>query len=171
MTRTLVMIRHAKAEKSHPEGDFPRELATRGVADAQELGRWLAGEGLLPDLVLASPAARTRQTTAHVLAAAGVPDVEVWGGRGLYDGGTDGVLDAVREVPDETSVLWVVGHQPTVGLVTAALADPATSERRALATLDEGFPTASAAVLTTEVRWETMQAGLGSLAAFHTARG
>lgn len=171
MARTLVLIRHAKAEKGHPEGDLARGLAPRGVADAQVLGRWLAEEELLPDLVLSSPAVRTRQTTEHVLAGAGVPDVEVWGGRGLYDGGPDGLLSAVREVPDGTAVLWVVGHQPTVEIVTSALADPERSDRRVLRKLDDGFPTASCAVLTTEVAWETLQTQLATLVAFHTARG
>ncbi len=170
MTRTLVVVRHAKAEQSHPQGDYPRELAPRGVADAQVLGRWLAEEELLPDLVLSSPAARTRQTTEHLLAGAGVPDVEVWGGRGLYDGGPARVLDAVREVPEETTTLWLVGHQPVMGIVASTLADPGTSDRRALASLEEGFPTASCAVLTTEVSWDGLQAGLARLVAFHTAR-
>lgn len=170
MARTLVVIRHAKAEKMHPGGDVARELAPRGVADAQVLGRWLAEAELAPDLVLSSPAARTRQTTEHVLAGAGLPDVEVWGGRGLYDGGPQAALDAVREAPEETTTLWLVGHQPVMGIVASALADPGTSDRHALATLEEGFPTASCAVLTTEVRWDRLQAGLASLVAFHTAR-
>jgi phosphohistidine phosphatase len=170
MTRTLVVVRHAKAEQAHPEGDYARELAPRGVADAEQLGRWLAEEQLLPDLVLSSPAARARQTTQHVLAGAGVPDVEVWGGRGLYDGGAPRVLDAVREVPEEVTTLWVVGHQPVMGMVVSSLAEPRTSDRRALDTMEDGFPTASCAVLTTEVAWDELGSGLASLVALHTAR-
>ncbi len=170
MTRTLVIIRHAKAERSNPGGDFARELAPRGAADAQVLGRWLAEQDLLPDLVLSSSAARARQTTDRVLAGAGVPEAEVWGGRGLYDGGAGAVLAAVNEVPEETTTLWVVGHEPVVSVLTTALADLQSSDRRTVEALDEGFPTASAAVLTTEVGWETLQAGLADLVAFHTAR-
>ena len=170
MTRTLVVVRHAKAEQSHPQGDYARELAPRGVADAQELGRWLAEEDLLPDLVLSSPAARARQTTEQLLAGAGVPDVEVWGGRGLYDGGAARVLEAVREVPDDVTTLWVVGHQPVMGIVTAALADPQASDRRSVDAVEDHFPTASCAVLTTDVAWEALQAGQARLVAFRTAR-
>ncbi|GGK59379.1 SixA phosphatase family protein [Ornithinimicrobium pekingense] len=170
MTRTLVVVRHAKAEQSHPQGDYSRELAPRGVADAQVLGRWLAEEELLPDLVLSSPAARTRQTTEQLLAGAGVPDVEVWGGRGLYDGGPAQVLDAVREVPEETATLWLVGHQPVMGIVTAGLADQQRSDRRALDAVEDHVPTASCAVLTLDVDWAELDSGQARLVAFHTAR-
>lgn len=170
MTRTLVIVRHAKAERGHPGGDHERELAPRGVADATVLGRWLAEEDLLPDLVLVSTAVRTRQTVEHLLAGAGVPDAEVWPGRDLYDHGVGAALAAVREVPEDAGTLWLVGHQPTVGTLTLGLTDPETSEPTALAALEDGFPTASAAVLRTEVAWGTLAAGLGSLVAFRTAR-
>lgn len=170
MARTLVIVRHAKAEREHPDGDHPRELASRGVADATVLGRWLAEEDLLPDLVLVSTAARTRQTTEHLLAGAGVPDAEVWPGRDLYDHGVAGALGAVHEVPEDTGTLWLVGHQPTVGTLALALTDRPASDRAALSALEDGFPTASAAVLRTEVGWGMLHSGLGSLVAFHTAR-
>lgn len=170
MPRTLVIVRHAKAERSHPEGDHERELAPRGVADAEVLGGWLAQEELLPDLVLVSTAARARQTAEHVLTGAGVPDAEVWPGRGLYDHGPAGVLLAVHEAPDDADVVWVVGHEPTMSILALALTDAQASEAAALADLQEGFPTASAAVLTTEVDWHLLQAGLGSLVGFRTAR-
>lgn len=170
MARTLVVVRHAKAEREHPDGDHPRELAPRGVADATVLGRWLAEEDLLPDLVLVSTAARTRQTAEHLLEGAGVPDTEVWPGRALYDGGVGGALGAVQEAPEEAGTLWLVGHLPTVATLTLGLTDPETSARAALAELEHGFPTASAAVLRTEVSWDLLQAGLASLVAFRTAR-
>lgn len=170
MARTLVLLRHAKTEQSHPGGDQARELAPRGVADAQVLGRWLADEGWLPDLVLSSPAVRARQTAEHALAGAGAQAVQVRDGRGLYESGADGVLSALHEVPEVTNTLWVVGHHPVMGIAATALADPQTSDQRALRTLGEGFATASCAVLETQSTWEQLQAGLARLVVFHTAR-
>lgn len=169
--RTLVVVRHAKAEQDHPGGDYARELAPRGVLDATELGRWLAGQGLSPDLVIASPAARTRQTAAHVLEGAGCPDVQTWTGRGLYDGGPAAVLGAVHEAPDEASIVWVVGHQPIMGIVAAGLADPETSEPGAVAAIEQGFSTATAAVVEVDGPWEELRARGGRLTLVHTARG
>src|SRR3954467_15314825 len=39
--KTLVVMRHAKAEQSGPS-DHERQLTDRGVTDATEAGRWLA---------------------------------------------------------------------------------------------------------------------------------
>ncbi len=60
--RTLLVLRHSKS--AYPEGtaDFDRPLAPRGLRDAVTLGTWIRDQGLLPDLVVCSAAARARQT-------------------------------------------------------------------------------------------------------------
>ncbi|MFK5633187.1 MULTISPECIES: SixA phosphatase family protein [unclassified Ornithinimicrobium] len=172
MTRTLVVVRHAKAQHSHPDGDHERELAPRGMEDAQGLGRWLAEQDLLPDLVLASTAARTRQTTEHLLAGAGASGVDVWSARGIYDGGPSAVIAAVHEAPEDATTVWVVGHQPAVGMLTLALADPGDSDEGVLDEVGGHFPTAAAAVLHTHaVSWVDLGPGCARLVAFHAARG
>src|SRR4051812_5811332 len=60
--RTLVLLRHAKAETPGDLIDFDRKLTTKGETDADAAGAWLADERWHPGLVLCSPAARTRQT-------------------------------------------------------------------------------------------------------------
>lgn len=170
MDRTLIIIRHAKTEKEHPEGDHERELAERGVADAKELGHWLAAEGLLPDVVLTSTATRARQTTEHVLGGAGVEDAEIWPGGALYQRGTEGVLGAVREAPDDSSVVWAVGHEPTLSTLILALADALGSVSEVLSSVGEKFPTATAAVLRVPVPWAELGEGMARLEAVHKAR-
>ena len=64
MTHRLVLVRHAQSAHSHPRGDHARVLTERGMADAVELGRWLARQGLGPAHVLASTAQRAAQTLA-----------------------------------------------------------------------------------------------------------
>ena len=46
MSRTLVLVRHAKAEAYGPS-DAERALTERGHAEAHEAGRWLAARGKL----------------------------------------------------------------------------------------------------------------------------
>lgn len=171
MARTLVLIRHAKTERTHPGGDHERELVDRGEADALALGRWLAGEELLPDLVLVSTAARARQTTDHLLVGAGVDDAEVWAGRGLYERGAQGVLEAVRETPEGAGTVWAVGHEPSISTLTLTLADETASAGTALATVRDHVPTGTAAVLTLDGAWAELGQGMARLAAVHTARG
>src|ERR1700754_2302322 len=85
LMRTLVLLRHAKAE--HPEvgSDFDRRLTTRGKADAAAAGVWLAAEGIRPELVLCSAAARTRETWDAVADALPAPEVRFE--LSLYEGG------------------------------------------------------------------------------------
>src|SRR4051812_21010657 len=83
--RTLVLLRHAKAEHPAEGSDFDRRLTTRGLADATAAGAWLASSQLSPDLVLCSPATRTRETWSSVSAALARPEVRFE--QSLYEGG------------------------------------------------------------------------------------
>ncbi|MFI5495377.1 SixA phosphatase family protein [Actinoplanes sp. NPDC051859] len=67
--RTLILLRHAKAETPGELLDVERRLTDRGRRDASAAGSWLALQGLLPGLVLCSSATRTRQTW-HAVATA-----------------------------------------------------------------------------------------------------
>lgn len=165
---TLVLIRHAKAESrvADHRGDHERELVERGHQDAAALGDWLRQEGLAPQLALVSTAARARQTLS---AALGHDLVEIWPTRRIYDGGVDGVAEAVQEVPDEVAVLWVVGHEPVMSTLAWDLADE-EEERDLRADLAVGLPTASAAVLEVPVPWADLGYQCARLVGRHTAR-
>ncbi|MDY7086184.1 MAG: histidine phosphatase family protein [Actinomycetota bacterium] len=124
--RTLVLLRHAKAETPGEGLDFDRTLTPRGENDADAAGAWLADERLHPDLVLCSSAARTRQTWQGVSIAlaqarqgGGVPEVHYE--QSLYHGGPTEVFDLLRKVPDQVRTVLVVGHNPTVSEVSMLL--------------------------------------------------
>ena len=124
--RTLVLLRHAKAETPGELPDFERRLTTRGESDSDAAGSWLADERLHPDLVLCSPAARTRQTWQGVSIAlaqaqpgGGAPEVRYE--PGLYAGGRTEVFDLLRTVPEEIRTVLVVGHNPTISQVSVML--------------------------------------------------
>ena len=70
--KTLLLLRHAKSDWGNPsQGDFDRPLSARGREAAPLMGAYLAQQGLRPDLVLCSAAARARQTCDLVLRALG----------------------------------------------------------------------------------------------------
>ena len=74
--RQLIVMRHAKAGELPGGPDVERALRPRGCKNASAAGQWLAGRGLLPDLVLCSHARRARQTWQYVSAElASLPEV------------------------------------------------------------------------------------------------
>ncbi|GAA4870479.1 SixA phosphatase family protein [Serinicoccus chungangensis] len=164
---TLVLIRHAKAQDTPPGpgGDHARELTARGEQDAAALGRSLGDAGWAPELALVSTAARAWQTLQHAL---GDRQVETWPTGRIYDGGIDGVLEAVAEVPQEVEVLWVVGHEPVMSSTAWELGDDGQDEGQDDAgreALHGGLPTASAAVLELAVPWSHVGPGSGTVRA------
>ena len=59
----ITLIRHGKAEMPRIGGnDFERELIQRGRRNAEAVGKFMQAHKMLPDLVLVSPALRTRQS-------------------------------------------------------------------------------------------------------------
>lgn len=93
--RMLVLLRHAKAATATGvTSDADRPLSGRGYADAVAAGTWLGNNGLRPDLVICSPARRTRQTWQAVSAAL-TETVETAGpgtsDPGLVEAGTTGM--------------------------------------------------------------------------------
>jgi phosphohistidine phosphatase len=124
--RSLILLRHAKAETPGTMRDFDRQLSPRGRRDAGCAGAWLAAQGLRPDLVICSNAARTRQTwhgVAMALAeadpAGGAPEVHYE--HALYGGGRTEVIDLLRAVPETVTSVLVVGHNPTMSEVSLLL--------------------------------------------------
>lgn len=124
--RTLVLLRHAKAETPGEQPDFERRLTETGQADADAAGSWLADERLRPDLVICSTAVRTRQTwhgvaVALAQAAPEKPAPEVHYEQGLYDGARTELVDLLRNVPDGVRTVLVIGHNPTMSDVSILL--------------------------------------------------
>jgi len=165
---TLVLLRHTKAERPDRSADIDRPLTDRGHADAGAAGAWLAAQGYLPDLVVCSPAKRTRQTwhgIAVVLAeAAGPVSPVVRYERRAYDGSPRALLDVVRALPEESRTVLLIGHNPALSQLSALL-DPAG------AGLDsDGLRTGGLAVHQVTGLWAGCGPRLAPLAASHTAR-
>lgn len=167
-------MRHAKTEPSATT-DFVRELTPRGRRDARTTGRWLAEQGLTPDVALVSAARRARQTWVRVADAAGWrtdPDIE----QGLYGAEVPDVIGRLRLVDDAGEVssavetVVVIGHNPTIHGLVATL-DDGEGDPAARAALASGYPTSTAAVLDVSLPWADLAPGVGTVRALHTGRG
>lgn len=125
----LVLLRHAEAEV-FGASDAERVLTARGRVDAAAVGRWLAAEGVVPDLAVVSPAARARET--WTLVAAGLPaappcEVDLR----VYANDVDTLLAVVEEADPAVGTLAVVGHNPSVSDLAHALGSDADGFRPA----------------------------------------
>lgn len=161
--RTIVLLRHAKADWPNVP-DHERPLADRGRLDAPAAGRRLADDGIAPELVLCSTAARTRETWK--LAAHEMPHRPrtVYEER-LYEAGLGDLLALLNETSDEIGSLMLVAHNP--GMHTLAEALTGSAESDALARIKHaGFPTAAFAVLTFTGSWKDVEHGVARLTAF-----
>ncbi len=111
MLRRLIMMRHAKsAWDTDAPSDHARPLNKRGRRDAPRVGAHLAERGWLPEVVLSSDSARTRETWERMSAA--FDRVEVCFLPTLYAAGVGEVAEALRRVPDQIGTVLMLGHNP-----------------------------------------------------------
>lgn len=175
----LVLIRHAKTEQQGPpnQGDHGRRLLTRGEADGAAAGRWLAEEGLIPDLVLCSTAVRAVQTWAAMVdGCADLGAAEVCSEPRIYHASPEALLDVVTQAPEGVAVVAIVGHAPGIPALAAELADPEQSNADAVERFNDGYPTMTLAVLEGQGAHSDLEPGSFAsssmvLTAVHTARG
>lgn len=164
-TRTLVVMRHSKAEPSGPS-DHERALADRGRADAAEAGRWLQRQGIVVDAALVSDAVRTRETWSE-LATGAEWDVGPDFSSALYAAGPDSAFDLIRETSADVRSLVVVGHNPTMAYL-AELVDDGEGDDEAITELvTRGFPTSALVVFSVGGSWSDLGPGTGNVRHFH----
>ena len=113
-----------------------------------------------PALVLCSSARRTRETLDGVGAALGPAEVLIE--RDLYGASSEDLLERLREVPDETESVLLVGHQPAIQQLALRLA----VEGPDVGALRGKFPTAALATLTFEGDWSELGEHTAELAAY-----
>jgi phosphohistidine phosphatase len=157
-TRTLIVMRHAKAGELPGGPDFDRPLRPRGERDSAAAGRWLASKGLFPELVLCSAARRTLQTWQRMSKQLG-GEPEFSAERRLYQADSDDLAELVRETNEQVSTLLYVGHNPAAAGLVALLTGT-----------EPDFPTAAIAVIAIPAAWSGATPGTGRLVASWTPR-
>ncbi len=154
--RELILLRHAHAEPPAPgQSDLDRPLSAEGNAEAEAAGRWLRDQRLVPDLVLCSPARRTRETLESVLGQVGYVDQRLEDD--IYEA-SPGALATLVDRHQEVERLLVVGHNPGLERLVALLHSGQSGDYR-------GMPPAAIAVLALQKEGE-IEPGIATLSAF-----
>jgi phosphohistidine phosphatase len=119
----LTLIRHANAEwKDSSFEDFDRPLNQRGLAEAESIGKVLAENQLVPELILASTARRAQQTAGILARHAGVAARRVKLMEQLYLAREDAILALARATGPKVHHLAIVGHNPGISELARSLA-------------------------------------------------
>jgi phosphohistidine phosphatase len=169
--RTLILLRHAKAEHVQGRPDHDRGLAPRGRGDARAVGVWISDPlhaGVL-DLVLCSTSERTRQTLEGVLSG-GACAADTRFDERIYGASAASLLDLLLEVPDSVNSVLMIGHAPGIPVLATALAHEASGSSEAIDRLSLGFPTCALAVLGIEGSWARLAPESGYLRDFVVLR-
>lgn len=137
---TLILMRHAQAGEGFR--DFTRPLAPRGREQAAYQAGPISERVGHVDLALVSAAKRTKQTVA-ALKSGGLAINQIQAEKALYGASWMTVLGFLNEIPERTGTVLVVGHEPTMSISAARLAD---DDSPANIDIQMGFSTASAAI-------------------------
>lgn len=136
MSRILVLMRHGKAADADSSlYDFERPLTERGREEARQAAAAMKAAGIIPDLIVASPATRTAGTAREVALVFDYPHEHVLYHAPLYMGQSGDYLDLFNHLKGDT--ILVVGHNPEAGNLAWHYGQTGA----------DGFPTSSAVAL------------------------
>jgi phosphohistidine phosphatase len=160
--KRLFLLRHAKSSRDD-EGlaDRDRPLARRGRRAAEAMAKHLREKKISPELVLCSPARRTRETLEMV-----GPSGEVRMEEELYRASANGLLSRLQEVPDDVASVMLIGHNPAIEDLALALA--AGGAR--LVDMESKFPTGALATLDVPDSWRELAPDSAELVGFVTPK-
>jgi phosphohistidine phosphatase len=140
MKKSLLLLRHAKSSWQDDElADHERPLNPRGRRAAPKIGRLMAAEQLIPDVVCCSTAVRARQT--YELVSEGWPRrpaTHFW--NDLYLCPAERMPDILRQISEDAEKVLLIGHNPGFADFLAAAVG-----------IRDKFPTAALAWLTLDL--------------------
>ncbi|RXJ94893.1 phosphohistidine phosphatase [Malaciobacter molluscorum] len=113
--KKLYLIRHAKSSwKNLTLSDFDRPLDKRGKVDAPLMAELLKEKEIKPDLIIASPAYRTRKTAQIIANRLGYDKKQIVYFESLYHATLETLIDAFKYLDDRYENVFLVGHNPSI---------------------------------------------------------
>lgn len=162
--KTLMLLRHAKSAWRNPGlGDHERPLNGRGRRAADRMGRYMADEGLAPDIVLSSTSVRTRETWDRLSKSAGF-GVEPGFEKRLYLGQPGDYLALIAKLPARAERALFIGHSPGIETLARGLTGKGAADD--LEALGAKYPTGALSVIRFEGGWPDVGEGRGRLERF-----
>lgn len=160
--KRLTILRHAKSSWADQNlDDFNRPLNDRGWKAARRMGRELEKRGMKFDLVIASPAARVRETIDGLREKFPL-NVEIHFEPRMYAASEDTLIQLVRDIHDSLHAPLLVGHNPGLQHLIVALTHGDPDHLRGA--VEAKFPTAALASIELPThRWTELKPGSGEI--------
>ncbi|HNQ20225.1 MAG TPA: histidine phosphatase family protein [Bacteroidales bacterium] len=119
----LIIMRHANAIKYNPAlSDFQRDLTEQGIHQANLSANFLANNPhLIPQLIISSSAKRALHTAEIVADKLNLPYNIIDIKDTLYSGDLNTYIDTIYQVDDEISRLMILGHNPSISMLSYLL--------------------------------------------------
>lgn len=115
MSKVIVLVRHGKAVSPDTfTRDIDRVLAQRGINDGYKIGERIKSEGIKPDLILTSSAARANHT-ALILSRSlntGTSIIKVI--KNFYHCSDDTFLDEIYSLGNDIDTVIISAHNPGI---------------------------------------------------------
>ncbi|MBE0572239.1 MAG: histidine phosphatase family protein [Ignavibacteriaceae bacterium] len=116
--KTLYLARHAKSYwKDQSIPDFDRPLNSRGKRDAPFMGEVLKDRKVIPDLIISSPAKRTKKTALEIASKIGYSEKKILYNEELYEASSNTIIKALNKIDERYNSVMIFAHNPGLTLL------------------------------------------------------
>jgi len=138
-----MLLRHAKSDWSHESlSDHARPLNSRGQRAAPWIAQWMHDQDCMPDRILCSTAARTRETWERMCQAWGQSMPDPLYLDALYLASPQTILESAIQHATGSHSLLILGHNPGLEMLATRLSDR-----------ESVMPTCALAIFYSEPHW------------------
>ncbi|MBI5326367.1 MAG: histidine phosphatase family protein [Ignavibacteriae bacterium] len=149
--KTLILVRHAKSSWENAGlTDFDRPLNERGLKDAPQMAKLVKDKGVLPDLIISSPAVRAITTSRLFAKEFKYPLKSIQTNEIIYTTGPKEILNMLSMTDDSKNCVMLFGHNPDMTALANYLSDEDIDNLPTAAVLCIDFYIDSWALLTEE---------------------
>lgn len=152
--KRLTLIRHAKSDwNDHRLIDYDRPLSTRGKKAGPKMGKRMVAAGIIPQLLLSSPAKRARKTAQLMATELDLEQEEISYHEDIYAADLETLIDLATEFTPLEHIA-IIGHNPGLTDFAAWLCPDAP----------DWLPTCAVIDLELNIKtWDAINANCGSI--------
>ena len=158
--KTLYLVRHGKAEERNTDKpDYKRELIERGENDVLRVAERVHEKGVVPSLIISSPAPRALATAKMFAQQLHYPTNKIRSRKVIYNQPDGTLLGIVHTIDDLYENVMLVGHDPAMTNFAWFLTDD----------FEEYLPTSSIVGISFDTdAWREVNEGIGTLIFFYS---